>query len=177
MGKRFADERFIKELMEICDKLKNEELQNEQYNSVIFAGHFIKKLQEKNIKIEDITTGLIDELQNMSAYPLWHILACARNIYEFYDPKLSDKYVVVCYIDSDEIVYSKAEIIGNIDDLDLSRKDLEICDIETTIDFDHDEFIASEDLTEYHGKNKVLKAMSVIKKEFPGGTQFVFINL
>lgn len=177
VDKKFIDEQFINKLMEICEELKNGELQNENYNSVIFAGHFIKKFKEKDIKVEDITIDLIDELQNRRVYPLWHILACVLNVYEFYDPELSDKYIVVCYIDCDEIVYCKTKIIGGIDELDLSRKDLEICDVEKVIDLDNDEFIASEDLTEYHGRNNVLKAMSVIRKEFPGGTQFMEINL
>jgi hypothetical protein len=174
---KFVDEQFINELIEIYEDLKNEDLKNEQYNSVIFAGHFIKKFKEKNIKMENITTELIDELQNRRTYPLWHILACALTIHEFYDHELSDKYVVVCYIDWEEITYSRAKIIGNIDELDLSRKDLEIYDVETIVDLDNDEFIANEDLSEYHGKNRILKAMSVIKKEFPGGTRFVAINL
>ena len=74
-------------------------------------------------------------------------------------------------------MYCKAKIIGNIDELDLSRKDLEIGDVEKIVDLDNDEFIESEDLTDYHGRNKILKAMSVIRKEFPVGTQFVMLNL
>jgi hypothetical protein len=33
------------------------------------------------------------------------------------------------------------------------------------------------DLDENHGRNKVLKAMRIIRKEFPGGTRFVSVNL
>lgn len=174
---KFVDEQFINDLTEIYEELKDEELQNENYNSVIFAGHFIKKFKDKNINIEDITIDLIEELQNRRAYPLWHILSCIKSVYEFYEPELSDKYIVVCYIYHEEIMYCKAKIIGNIDELDLSRKDLGIDDVEKIIDLDNDEFIASEDLAEYNGKNKILKAMSIIRKEFPEGTQFVMINL
>jgi hypothetical protein len=74
-------------------------------------------------------------------------------------------------------MYCKAEIIGNIDELDLCRKDLEICDIENIIDLDNDDFIDSEDLSEYNGRNKVFKAMNIIRKEFPGGTRFVSVNI
>jgi hypothetical protein len=170
-------EKFTRELMEICEELRNGELQNERYNSVTFAGHFIKKFKEKNIKIEDITIDLIDKLKSDRNYPLWHILECVLSVHEFYVPELSDKYIVVCYIDNEEIMYCKAKIIGDIDELDLGRKDLEIGDIEKIIDLDNDEFIANEDLDEYHGRNRVLKALRIIRKEFPGGTRFIYVNL
>lgn len=182
-GKRMSKEdkkrveKLTDELIEIYEELKDGELQNENYNSVIFAGHFIKKFKEKNIKIEDITADLIDELKDKRNYPLWHILSCVNSVYEFYDPELSDKYIVVCYVDYDEIAYCKAKIIGDIDELDLGRKNLEPDDIGEIVDLDTDDFIASEDLTEYQGRNKVLKAMNTIRKEFPGGTQFVMVNL
>ena len=169
--------KIISKLKEIYEELQNGELQNERYNSVIFAGHFIKKFKEKNINVEDITIDLIDKLKNNRNYPLWHILECVLSVYEFYVPELSDKYIVVCYIGHEEIMYCKAKIVGNIDELDLSRKDLEISDVENIIDLDKDEFIANEDLDEYHGRNKVLKAMRIIRKEFPGGTRFVPLNL
>ena len=170
---KFIDEQLIKDLTKIYENLKEEELKNENYNSVIFAGHFINKFKDNNIDIEDITIDLIGELKDRRLYPLWHILECVKAVYEFYEPELSDKYIVVCYIDREEIMYSKAKIIGNIDDLDLSRNDLELCDVEKVIDLDNDDFIASEDLSEYHGRNRVLKAMATIRKEFPIGTQFI----
>jgi uncharacterized protein (UPF0297 family) len=170
-------EKITSELIEICEELRKGELQNERYNSVTFAGHFIKKFKEKNIKIEDITIDLIDKLKDKRNYPLWQILECILSVHEFYIPELSDKYIVVCYIDNAEIIYCKAKIIGDIDELDFGRKDLEIGDIEKIIDLDNDEFIANEDLDEYHGKNKVLKALRIIRKEFPGGTRFVSVNL
>ena len=175
--RQLAEEQFVREMMRIYDELRNGDLQNEIYNGVIFAGNFINKFKEKNVNIEDITIDLIDKLKDNRNYPLWHILACVRSIHEFYEPGLSDKYVVVCYVDNEEIMYCKAEIIGNIDELDLCRKDLEICDIEKIVDLDNDVFIDIEDLSEYHGINKVLKAMNIIRKEFPGGTRFVSINI
>lgn len=175
--KKFIEEQFTNELMKIYEELKNGELENELYNSVIFAGHFIKKFKEKDIKIEDITYDLICKLENEGNYPLWHILLYVNNIYEFYDPELSSKYIVVCYVGNGEIAYCKAKIIGDIDDIDFSRKDFEPGDIENVIDLDNDEFISREDLSEYHGRNKILKAMNIIRKEFPEGTQFVVVNL
>lgn len=177
LEEKFVDEQLIKDLTEIYEDLKDEELKNENYNSVIFAGYFIQKFKDNNIDIEDITIGLIDELKNRRSYPLWHILECVNTVYEFYEPEMSDKYIVVCYIDNEEIMYCKAKIIGNIDDLDLSRSDLELCDVEKVIDLDSDEYIAGEDLSEYHGRNRILKAMATIRNEFPIGTQFITTNL
>lgn len=175
--KNFVDEQFLNELIEIYEDIKNGDLKDENYNDVIFAGHLIRKFKEKNIKIEDITKDVIYEFQHNGNHPLWHILTCVNSVYDFYDPKLSKKYIITCYIDNDEIIYCKAKIIGDIEKLDLSRNILEKGDVEKIIDLENDEFVASEDLNEYQGRNKILKAMSIIRKEFPGGTQFVAINI
>lgn len=87
-----------------------------------------------------------------------------------------DKYVITCYLYYDEIKCHITEIIGDINKVDLNRKNLGPDDVPLALDCD--EFILSKDITEGHERDKMIDdAMIKIKKEFPEGTKFVLVNL
>ena len=87
-----------------------------------------------------------------------------------------DKYVITCYLYYDEIKCHITEIIGDINKVDLNRKNLGPDDVPLALDCD--EFILSKDITEGHERDKMIDdAMIKIKKEFPEETKFVLVNL
>ena len=166
-------------IIKIYEKLFSKTKSKYNYTSIKNVNEQIKELEKNNIDIGEINDKIIYYIQrNKDRYFIGSMIEYLHNVYVFFKPELRDKYVVICYLDYDEIKYTKGKICEDTKDIKhiKSNKILDTEDLEGLADDNNSDIIGAEELCNCC-KGSTKKTMDKIKSKFPKGTNFLMVSL